>query len=135
MTSPTNTVSFGNQLITFESFNPDTSVFPDELGTYSPMPETDTDVPGCRHRPFREATRGGAGAAKAEYPEASVGISTNWWQSTCPPAEAALAAKASDIISVGGMKYRILGDARPFVDGTGRVFKVTFLSERQTPTA
>lgn len=134
MTGP-NTIGFGGEVIMFESFNPDTSGFPDELGTYSPLAETNTTVPGCRHRPFREATRGGAGAAKAEYPEAGVGIATNWWQSTCPPATAALSAKASDVISVGGLKYRILGDARPFVDATGRVFKVTFLSERQTPTA
>jgi hypothetical protein len=129
-------VRFGGDIITFTSFEPDTvDQFPDELGTYSPLQPTATAVPGCRHRPFREATRGGAGAARAEYPEVGVGIGTNWWQSTCPPWPAALAAKASDNITVGADTFRILGDARPFTDNSGRVVKVTFLSERQTTIA
>lgn len=132
----TGAVSFGGDIITFTSFNPDPEqAFPDELGTFSPLKGTPSTVPGCRHRPFREATRGGAGAARAEYPEVGIGIGTNWWQSTCPPWPAVLAAKASDNITVDGDTYRILGDARPFRDITGRVFKVTFLSERQTPIA
>lgn len=129
----TNLVSFGMDVITFASFNPQPGTIPDELGTL-PMGESDNSVPGCRHRPFREATRGGAGAARAEYPEAGIGIGTNWWQSTCPPHPAALAAKASDFIEVGELQFRILGDARPFLEN-GRVVKVTFLSERQTAIA
>jgi hypothetical protein len=131
----TASLSFGGDIITFTSFEPDPDqAFPDDLGTFSPLEGTPTTVPGCRHRPFRRSGHG-AGAARAEYPEEGVGITTDWWQSTCPPAPAALAAKASDTISVGGVPYRILGDARPFEDITGNVFKVTFLSERQTPVA
>lgn len=131
----TNTLSFGRDVITFTSFNPNPAqAFPDELGTFSPLAGTPTVVPGCRHRPFRRSGRG-AGAARAEYPEEGVGITTDWWQSTCPAVPATLAAKASDNITVKGVTYRILGDARPFEDIAGNVFKVTFLSERQAPIA
>lgn len=131
----TASLSFGGDTITFTSFNPDpTQAFPDDLGTFSPLAGTPTPVPGCRHRPFRRSGHG-AGAARAEYPEEGVGITTDWWQSTCPAVPAALAAKASDTITVNGIPYRILGDARPFEDITGTPFKVTFLSERQTPVA
>lgn len=134
MSSPANLTWFGTDEITFESFNPNPNALPDELGTFSPLAETDNTEGGCRHRPFRSATHGGAGLAKAEYPQPGEGIGTNWWQSTCPPSPAALAAKASDIISVAGLKYRIIGDARPFSEN-GRIVKVTFLSVRQTPIA
>jgi hypothetical protein len=137
----TASLSFGGDTITFTSFNPPASgtAFPDDLGTFSPLPGTPGVapggvVPGCRHRPFRRSGHG-AGAARAEYPEEGVGITTDWWQSTCPASPAALAAKASDNITVNGVVYRILGDARPFEDITGTPFKVTFLSERQNPVA
>lgn len=129
------TVTFGGDVLTFDSYAADTAnALPGSMGTYDLVPTAAT-VPGCRHRPFREATRGGAGAARAEYPEVGVGIGTNWWQTTCPPTPIALAAKASDLITVnGGLQYRILGDARPFYEN-GRLVKVTFLSERQTVIA
>lgn len=131
----TASLSFGGDTITFTSFNPDPAQgFPDDLGTFSPLEGTPSVVPGCRHRPFRRSGHG-AGAARAEYPEEGVGITTDWWQSTCPSSPAALAAKASDTITVNGVDYRILGDARPFRDIAGQVFKVTFLSERQSPVA
>lgn len=128
--------SFGGDTITFTSFNPPYpgTAFPDDLGTFTPLKGTPGVVPGCRHRPFRRSGHG-AGAARAEYPEEGVGITTDWWQSTCPAWPAALSAKASDSITVNGVVYRILGDARPFEDISGTPFKVTFLSERQSPVA
>lgn len=128
--------SFGGDTITFTSFNPPYpgTAFPDDLGTFSPLKGTPGVVAGCRHRPFRNTNRS-ARFARSEYPEEGVGITTDWWQSTCPPTAPALTAKASDNITVGGVVYRILGDARPFRDITGKVFKVTFLSERQSPVA
>lgn len=128
----TNLVSFGRDAVTFESFSPDPNAQPDELGTL-PMLQADNTVPGCRHRPLRaEVASGGGGVVRAQYPVPGIGIATDWWQTTCPPHPAAVAAKASDVISIGGLQFRILGDARPFLEN-GRVVKVTFLSERQTP--
>jgi hypothetical protein len=127
-------VSFGGDVVTFTSFNPDPRGFPDDEGTFSPLKGTAAVVPGCRHRPFRNTSRS-ARFARSEYPEEGVGITTDWWESTCPPWPAALAAKASDNITVNGVVYRILGDARPFNDIAGKIFKVTLLSERQEPTA
>lgn len=130
------TVRFGSDVITFTSFNPPypSTAFPDDLGTFTPLKGTPNVVAGCLHRPFRRSGHG-AGAARAEYPEEGVGITTDWWQSTCPAEPATLTAKASDNITVNGVVYRILGDARPFGDFAGRVVKVTFLSERQSPVA
>jgi hypothetical protein len=131
----TASLSFGGDTITFTSFNPDPAqVFPDESGTFTPLKGTPSVVPGCRHRPFRNTSRS-ARFARSEYPEEGVGITTDWWQSTCPAWPAALAAKASDNITVNGVVYRILGDARPFEDISGNVVKVSFLSERQSPVA
>lgn len=131
----TASLSFGGDVITFTSFNPNPAQgFPDDLGTFTPLQGTPSVVPGCRHRPFRDTSRS-ARFARSEYPQEGVGITTDWWQTTCPPAAAALAAKASDNITVNGVIYRIISDARPFEDITGTPFKVTFLSERQTPVA
>lgn len=139
MTAP-NLMAFGSDVLVFNSYNPPAAgeAFTDELGTYSPLPQvagSPASVPGCRHRPFRSATRGGAGAAESQYPEPGVGIGINWWQSTCPPHPAALAAKASDTITCGSITYRIIDDARPFNDAAGQVVKVTFLSEIEEPIA
>jgi hypothetical protein len=127
---------FGGDTITFTSFNPPYpgAAFPDDLGTFTPLKGTPGVVPGCRHRPFRNTSRS-ARFARSEYPQEGVGITTDWWESTCPATPAALAAKASDNITVNGVVYRILGDARPFDDISGKPFKVTFLSERQSPVA
>jgi hypothetical protein len=128
-------LSFGSDTITFTSFNPDPDqAFPDDMGTFSPLEGTPTVVVGCRHRPFRDTSRS-ARFARSEYPEKGVGIVTDWWESTCRAVPAALAAKASDNITVNGVVYRIISDARPFEDITGMPFKVTFLSERQSPVA
>lgn len=131
----TKLLSFGNDKVTFDNFNPPApgTAFPDALGTFTPMPGVQATVPGCRHRPFREATRGGAGAAASQYPQPGVGLGINWWQTTCPAHPAALAAKASDTITCKGRTYRIIDDARPFEDANGQVVKVTFLSEVEEP--
>lgn len=125
-------VSFGSDKITFTSFLPAPAgtAFPDDLGTFSPLQPATNVVPGCKHEPFKEVRR-----LHNQYPMEGVGIATNWWQSTCPPFPAALAAQASDTITVNGLDYRVIGDARPITDLAGRVTKVIFLSERQTTTA
>jgi hypothetical protein len=120
-------IAFGKDVVTFLSENQTGAR--GSLGTKE-MAETRTDVKGCHHRPFRASGRG-SGPVRAEYPEVGTGVATEWWQSTCPPDPAALAAKANDFIEVNGERYKIVGESRPFNDGT-KPFKVTILSERQT---
>lgn len=103
------------------------------LGTRE-MSRTGTDVPGCRHRPLRSVGSTGGGLARAEYPEPGVGVATEWWQTTAPPHPAILAAKAADYLEVDGETFKIIGDVMPYTDFTGKVVKVSFLSERQSIT-
>lgn len=125
-------MAFGNDVITFTSFLPAAAgtAFPDDLGTFSPLDATGAVVPGCRHRPYKPRRN-----PREEYPQQGVGIATNWWESTCPPVPAARSAQASDTITVNGLPYRIIDDAQPVTDFSGRVDHVKFLSERQTTTA
>lgn len=122
-------MSFGGQTVTFVSLTPTGTV--DPLGTQT-LTEAATDVTGCRHRPITISAGGGSGAVRNENPEIGVTVATQYWQTTCPPHPAALAAKASDVLRVDGETFQIIGDVQPFTDFSGRVFKVTFVSERQT---
>jgi hypothetical protein len=97
------------------------------------MAETPAIAKGCLHRPFR-ATGSGSGTARAQYPEVGVGVATQWWQTTTGPHPAAIATKAADLIQVDGVTYKVIEDAKPFPDFSGKVFKVSILSERQTIT-
>jgi hypothetical protein len=123
-------VNLGNQIVTFLTTA--------QTGTRGPMgtkamSEAGTPVKGCLHRPYR-ASGSGSGTARAQYPEVGVGVATQWWQTTTPPHPAAIAAKAADFIQVDGVTYKVIEDAKPFPDFSGKVFKVSILSERQTIT-
>jgi len=130
--------SFGPEKLTFNNYNPPTpgTAFPDDLGTFAPMKPATATVPGCMHRPFRGSGSSSTYTTEAlNYPAPGTGgFGINWWQSTCPPHPAALAAKASDTITTSnGKTFRIVDDARPWEDAVGNIVKVTFLSEVEEP--
>lgn len=118
-------MAFGGQTITFIS-----RVAPATRG--DPMAETPHPITGCRHRPLAPLGGTGPGAAMTEeQPEIGVSVETEWWKSTCPPDPIVMAAKASDVIEVDGMRFLIISRIKVFRDMDGRPFKVTVISERQ----
>lgn len=122
-------IRFGTDVVTFMGYAPTPDAAPDALGVI-PKTETDTTVVGCRHRPV-VPTDTSTRALQREFPEVGLSVATQWYQTTCPPAAPAVAAQPSDMITVAGVLYQIVGDAQLFNDAAGKPMKVTFLSERQ----
>jgi hypothetical protein len=109
-------MSFGSDTILFVTLT-ETGV-PDAAGVMT-FTRTPVAVPGCHHRPL----------SAAETPEWLTDIGTQVWKTTAPPQAAAIAAKSTGELVVGGVTYRIIGGAQPFKDFTPNVFKVTILSQ------
>lgn len=108
-------MSFGSQTLLFVSLV--------GTGTYDDYgieitSETEVPVSGCRHRPL----------SAAEATEAFGNVARQVWKSTCPPEAAAVAAKSTGRIKVGGQVFHIIGGATPFEDFTDP-FKCTIMSE------
>ncbi len=123
-------MAFGGQTVTLLSY---TQSSQDSAFGVGSMTLTRTDIYGCQHQPLLAQAGGSAGPARAEQqPEIGVSVATSWWQSTCPPDPALLAAKPSDAIEVDGEVYQIIGGVQPFVDLSGHIDHVTILSEKQT---
>lgn len=112
-------MTFGSQTVTFITAV-GTGVY-DELGAET-VTTTTVDVPGCHHRPLRAD----------EMPEWLSNIATQVWKTTAPPAAAAIAAKSTGKLTVGGKTFQIIGGSQPFADFTVSPFKVTILSQIQT---
>ncbi|WP_293308879.1 hypothetical protein [Mycolicibacterium sp.] len=93
----------------------------DDLGV-EVMTTTTVVVEGCRHRPLRAD----------ETPEWITNVATQVWKTTAPPVAAAIAAKSTGQLSVGGQTYQIIGGSQPFTDLGADPFKVTILSQIQT---
>ena len=110
---------FGGQTVTVITYTP-TGVT-SALGKRQKS-ETLTEVPGCHHRPM----------TFTESPHGDTNVATETWQTTAPPHPAVLVLKAGDAIRVDGMTYQVIGGAQPHADHTGRPFKVTLTSQRQT---
>lgn len=106
---------FGSQTVTFVTLV-GTGVY-DEYG-FEQTTETEVEVTGCRHRPL---------SAK-EANEALGNVAQQIWKTTAPPEAAAVAAKSTGKLRVGGVTYHILGGAQQFEDFSDP-FKVTILSE------
>jgi hypothetical protein len=109
-------MSFGVTTVTFISETP--SGARGKLGTQTPA-EARVDVPGCRFRPLYAR----------EMPEDLTNLATQVWRCTAPPEAAAIVAKSTGVLEVEGVKYRIIGGARPFEDFTNP-FKVTIDCQR-----
>lgn len=104
-------MSFGATTVTFISETP--SGTPGRLGSQTPL-EVRVDVAGCRFRPLYAR----------ELPEDMTNLATQVWRCTAPPEAASAAAKSTGLLEVDGVKYRIIGGARPFEDFAAP-FKVT----------
>lgn len=109
-------MSFGSQVVTFITEAPSGTA--GRLGTKAST-ETRVDVAGCRHRPL----------TATEAADAMTNAATQVWKTTAPPEAAAVAAKSTGVLEVDGVKYRIIGGAKPFED-LAAPFKVTILSQR-----
>lgn len=110
---------FGSQTVTFVTVTGAGTY--DELGGET-QTTTSVAVAGCRHRPLRAE----------EMPEWLSNIATQVWKTTAPPAAAAIAAKSTGKLTVGGQTFQIIGGSQPFTDYTTSPFKVTILSQIQT---
>lgn len=113
-------MSFGNQTVTFRVVT-GTGTY-NELGDEIMNAPSDSSVAGCLHEPMNAS----------EMPEWLTNISTQVWITTAPPAAAAIAAKSTGVLRVGGVSYDIIGGAQPNPDLSGAVHNVTILSKLQT---
>ncbi len=108
-------MSFGSQTLWFVSLV-GTGTF-DDFG-FEITTEAEVPVEGCRHRPL----------SAAEAAEAFGNVARQVWKSTCPPEAAAVAAKSTGRINVGGQVFHIIGGATAYEDFSDP-FKVTIMSE------
>lgn len=108
-------MSFGSQTVTFVTLE-HTGVY-DDFGNEQ-VNEAEVLVHGCRHRPMTAAEAG----------EAFGNVARQGWKTTAPPEAAAVAAKSTGKLKVGGVTYAIIGGALAFEDFSDP-FKVTILSE------
>jgi hypothetical protein len=125
--------AFGGQTITI-LHRSQTGI--DDLGA-AIITTVSTDITGCRHRPVAPTTSGSGREARAEKTtEVGVGVATSWWKSTIPVnranLEAVLSIQPDDALMVDGQIYQIISGSHPFTDGSGRLYKVTVVSEQQS---